>query len=248
MTRVRSALAGRLAGDRQAGVSMVELLVAMTIGMLVLGLATSSFISLSRANHAMTTISDQISSTSTPGERIERALRSALPVACDGSPLASGTIAGTIGTVAAPSATDVSFFTPPLTVPSTAPSPTPASCGGYALQLVHLWVDTATGRLNMSTTPATVGSGGALSWSASATKTTVLGTGYGSATATQPVFQYYAGAQAIAAGGGTPLAVPLTTAALPTVTALDVTLRADLSPGSNPTAQVLTFRVRLANA
>jgi Tfp pilus assembly protein PilW len=231
-----------------AGVSMVELLVAMTIGMLVLGLATSTFISMARANRAITTISDQISSTTTPGQRIERALRSSVPLACDGSPLVSGTVPGTVGSVAAPTATDVSFFTPPLKVPTATPSPTPASCGGYALQLVHVWVDTVTGRLNMSTTPATVGTAGALAWNTANTKTVILGTGYGTASASQPVFQYYSNAQAVAAGGGTPLTVPIAGAALSTVAALDVTLRADLSPGSNPTAQVLTFRVRLANA
>jgi Tfp pilus assembly protein PilW len=238
----------RRAEPSDAGISMVELLVAMTIGMLVLGLATSTFIGMVRANRAVATISDQISSTTTPGQRIERALRSAVPLACDGSPLVSGTVPGTVGAVAAPTATDVSFFTPPLKVPSTAPSPVPASCGGYALQLVHLWVDTVTGALSMSTTPATVGTAGALTWSTANTKTVILGTGYGTASAAQPIFQYYSNAQAVAAGGGTPLSVPVAGVALATVAALDVTLRADLSPGSNPTAQVLTFRVRLANA
>jgi hypothetical protein len=244
LTRLRAL---RSAGARDAGITVVELMVAMTIGALVLGLATSSFIVLIRANGAVTTINDQVASTTTPGQRVERALRSAVPLACDGSPLVSGTVPGTVGSVAAPSATEVSFFTPPLTVPTTAPTPTPASCGGYALQLVHLWADPTTGRLQMSTTPATVGAGGALTWNVANTKTTVLGTGYAAASASQPVFQYYVDAQAIASGGGTPQAVPLSAADIPNIAAVDVSLRADLSPGSKPSAQVLTFRVRLAN-
>lgn len=237
----------RNAGDRDAGVSMVELMVAMTIGALVLGLATASFIALIKANGAVTTINDQVGSTTTPGQRVERALRSAVPLACDGSVLISGTVPGTVGSVAAPSATDVSFFTPPLTVPTAAPTPTPASCGGYALQLVRLWADPTTGRLQMSTTQATVGTGGALTWNVANTKTTVLGTGYATASTAQPIFQYYYDAQAIAAGGGTPQSVPLSAADVSKIGAVDVSLRADLSPGSKPSAQVLTFRVRLAN-
>jgi hypothetical protein len=100
----------------------------------------------------------------------------------------------------------------------------------------------------MAITPATVASNGALAWNTANTTRVTLGTGYAGASTSLPLFQYYAAAQATAVGGGTPQPVPLASTDLPLIRAVDVTLRADLSAGPTPTAQVLTYRVRLANA